>query len=145
MMNLAKTAIPLTTIALGLALNLVGILAYLLSQPDASVTALIPSFVGGVFLLLGIFSMKASLRALMIHIALTLALLLAIGTGYQAVTELLKDDAEGSVRKMFAFQTTCMLCVIYVVVGVRSFLHARKMRREASRATRAADAAAVTG
>lgn len=137
---MSKYGLPLTTIALGLALNVVGVLSRILSGDDASFTTLIPAFVGGAFLIIGAISFKSSLRMHAIHGALTLALLLGGMTFYMAVKELLND---GSVRKLFAFETTAVLCISYVVIGVRSFLNASKLRKQAGKAVKAAEKAAV--
>jgi hypothetical protein len=137
-MKLSRYGLPFTTLALGLALNLVGLAAWLISGPDAHITALIPSFCGGLFILLAILSFKESLRMHVIHAALAVALLLGLYTAYKAVAELLLAD-EGSVIKLFSFETTAVCCLAFVVIGVRSFLHARRLRKDAARANRAAE------
>lgn len=142
-MKISRYSIPLATLALGAGLNLVGLIAYALSDRGSGITPLIPAFCGGVFFILGGMAFKPNLRPTAIHIALVVALLLALMTGYMGVTELLDDL--GNHRKLFAFLTTSMLCVIYLVIGVRSFIHARQARREADRAVRAAEDASVAG
>lgn len=142
-MKATRYAIPIATVALGLGLNLVGLIAYSLSEAGKGLTPLIPAFCGGVFLILGGMAIKPNLRPMAIHLALVVALLLGAMTGYMGVAELL--DPEGNHRKLFAFLTTAMLCAIYLVIGVRSFIHARQARREADRAVRAAEDARVAG
>ncbi|MEO1235703.1 MAG: hypothetical protein AAFX76_02825 [Planctomycetota bacterium] len=130
---------PLWTVALGLTLNLIGVVSWLLSG-NGHITALIPAFVGGLFLLLGFVSFAEKLRKHVIHGALALALLLGGYMVYEASNELINN---GSVRKLFAFQNTGIASLIYVVIGVRSFLHARKLRKTAERAVKSAEASAV--
>ncbi len=138
-MKPSKYDIPIITLVLGLALNLVGIIAYLLSSEGSGITPLIPTFCGGVLVILGGLAFKTSLRPMAIHLALLFALLLAGGTTYMGIRELLDD--QGNHRKLFAFLSTAMLCIAYLVIGVRSFMAARKLRRSAGRATRDAEAA----
>ena len=140
-MKMNQYGMAFTTIALGLALNLVGIISWILAGENASFTTLIPNVCGGIFIILGGLAFKADLRKHVMHAALAVALLLAVMTGYMAVNELIQDD--GNARKLFAFETTAGLCIAFIAIGVRSFIHARKMRRAANRANHAADAAAV--
>ena len=145
---LQRSFIPLVTVALGLLLNVAGIVSYILAGEGASITALIPAFAGGLFLILGGLAFKSSLRKTVIHIALGLALILALYCSYK-VPVLLSESAavdsvpSGDVRKMFAFLTTALACIAYVVLGVRSFMEARQARRDADRAERRAEAARV--
>ena len=142
-MKLSRYSIPIVTLAVGIGLNLIGIIAYSLSAQGSGWTPLIPAFCGGVFLILGAMAFKPRLRSLSIHLALVWALLLAGTTGYMAIKELLDDL--GNHRKLFAFVMTSMLCVIYLVIGIRSFIHARQMRRRAQHAVSAAEDAQVAG
>ena len=137
---LQRSFIPLVTIALGLLLICVGVISSLLAGPGGSVTALIPAFAGGLFVILGAVSFKASLRKTMIHIALVVALILGAYCTYQVPEILLEDE---SARKMFAFLLTAVGCIAYVVLGVRSFIEARQARKDADRAERKAEAARV--
>ncbi|MEM8737735.1 MAG: hypothetical protein AAGG38_04555 [Planctomycetota bacterium] len=134
---MSKYGLPLWTLALGLALNVVGVVSWLLSGGD-SWTPLIPAYVGGLFILAGALSFKQQLRKHVIHGALVLALLLGVFMSYEAINELLDN---GSVRKLFAFQNTAVCCLIYIAVGIKSFLHARKLRKQADAAVKSAAAA----
>jgi len=58
---------------------------------------------------------------------------------YMAVQELIKD--EGSARKLFAMESTSVFCIAYVVMGVRSFMHARAARKNAEHAVKQAESA----
>ncbi len=135
---LQRSFIPLVTLALGLLLNLVGITSYLLS--DNQFTALIPAFAGGLFLILGGLAFSPTLRKTVIHIALVIALILGAYCVYKVPVLLAEGD---TARKMFAFETTALACIAYVVLGVRSFIEARRARKELGRAERKAEAAAV--
>ena len=120
----------LVTLAVGVALNLVGIVAFMLS--DGAKTALIPAFLGGLFLIAGgmaLFNVK--LRPHAIHGALVLALLLGATSIYFMIQELRINK---SAVKMFSFETTAVLCTVYIVLGVRSFRKARRTRQANERA-----------
>lgn len=137
-----KIFMPLMTLALGVALNLVGILSYSLQQGERSFTALIPAFVGGVFLILGGMALNAKFRKHAVHGALTLALILGGYCVYKVILMLANPgDPNATVLKMFSFLTTASVCIGYLVLGVRSFIHARQARRDAAIAAKAAEKA----
>ncbi|MEM9881820.1 MAG: hypothetical protein AAF800_02745 [Planctomycetota bacterium] len=143
-----KLALPLLTLALGVVLNAVGVLAYGLQQGDKSATALIPAFIGGVFLILGGMACAAKLRKHTIHAALALALLLGAYCVSKVVSLLANiGHPDTTVLKMFSFLSTGGACIAYITIGVRSFLHARSTRKAADRdareAARDAEAAAA--
>ena len=136
-----KLKMTFWTIALGLSLIGLGMLSHYLAGNEASATALIPAFVGSGFLLIGFVSFSAKLRKHAIHGGLVLALLLGSLTLYMAVNELFKPADKSSARKLFAFETTAVLCTTYIAIGVNSFLNARKARREVNKLNRAAEKA----
>lgn len=136
-----KLYMPSMTLALGVALNLIGILSYSLQEGERSVTALIPAFIGGVFLILGGMAFSTKLRPHSIHGALALALLLAAYCVFKVVSMLANlGDPATTVLKMFSFLTTGAACIAYLVLGIRSFRQARLARKEADRAAKAAEA-----
>ena len=75
------------TLYTGIALIILGIGGYLASGA-ASVTALIPAFIGAVFVLLGLLGRKETLRKHMMHATMLVALL-AIGGTFRGLTGLL--------------------------------------------------------
>jgi len=131
-----KLFMPLATIVLGLLLNFVGILSFMLS--DGKTTALIPAFVGGAFLILGGMACNAKLRRHAIHGALVLSLVLGAYCLYKIPMLLIAQD---TALKMFSFGTTAVACVVYIVLGVRSFRQARIARKDADQAVKAAEQA----
>ncbi len=118
------------TIGLGAVLVAVGVIAYFATGRD-SLTALLPALLGLPILILGIVALKENVRRHAIHAALVLALLGALGTSMQVV-ELPDLIAGNDVERPAAVVTstiTAVLCIIYVVAGVRSFINARRARK----------------
>lgn len=95
-------------------------------------TALIPAFIGVVLLVLGLLGSKEKLRMHVMHAALLIGLLALLGTA----RSLLKLPAafDGTAERpgaVFAQAATAVLSVIYLGVGVRSFIAARRARSAA--------------
>ncbi|MEM1028338.1 MAG: hypothetical protein AAGJ38_09670 [Planctomycetota bacterium] len=138
-----KLFMPLMTLSLGVALNAIGILSYSLQQGERSATALIPAFIGGVFLILGGMAINQSFRKHTVHGALGLALLLGAYCIYKVIWMLanIGDTENVTVLRMFSFLTTGSVCIGYLILGIRSFRQARLARKEADKATKAAEKA----
>lgn len=119
----------LITRSLGVALILVGLVAYL-ATGRSSVTALIPAFLGLVILVLGVLAGRPALHRHAIHVALLVALLGALGTlmNVAELPALLAGDGVERPGAVIASTITFGLCVAYVVAGVRSFAAARRAR-----------------
>ncbi len=123
---MAKVTIAFAVIFI--ALGLVGFVATGSTHP----TALIPCALG---LLLGIFgilalSPDAGRRKLFMHINVTLALLGFLGT-VMGLVSWFQMLAGGTVKNPQAVESKAsmaMLCLIYVILCVRSFIAARKAR-----------------
>ena len=137
-----KLKMTFWTIALGIALNGVGIVSYMLSD-TGSITALIPAFCGGLFLILGGMSFSDKLRMHTLHGSLLVALLLGLYGLYKVGDILSNLGAEDppTALQMFAFESMGLLCLTYVGIGVHSFITARRNRREAAKLNRAAEKA----
>ncbi len=136
-----NTFMPLITIAAGLCLNAVGVIAFMLS--DGAITALIPAFCGGFFLIFGGMAVfNAKLRPHAIHGALVLALILGSVCLYFMIGELADDK---SALKMFSFQTTATICITYLIMGIRSFRRARLARQKEAAETEAEGTPAIEG
>lgn len=121
----------MTTItrALGLTLIAVGVVGYITTGSD-SITALIPAALGVVILVLGLLAARPALHQHAIHGALVVALLGALGT-LMNVVELPALLGGGDVERpgaVIAATITFLLCVAYIVAGVRSFRAARRAR-----------------
>lgn len=120
------------TFVIGGILTVLGVVAYF-ATGAASVTALIPTFVGVLLLVCGaIASRGESARKHAIHAALVVALLGALGSLMQVVK--LGDVIAGTAQRPAAVIVSTvmfLLLVLYVVMGVRSFIAARKARAAA--------------
>lgn len=114
------------TIVVGLILISLGMGGYF-GTGTPSVTALIPAFFGGPILLLGALALKDSLRKHAMHLAVMIGLLGCLGAIANVVRVLMKGDE----IKPVAFGMTIamgVVCGIFVVLCVRSFIQARKAR-----------------
>ena len=92
-------------------------------------TALIPAAIGAVLLVLGLLAGNEKLRMHVMHAALLIGLLALLGT----VSSLFKLPAaiDGTAARpgaVFAQAATAVLSVVYLALGVRSFIAARRAR-----------------
>lgn len=120
----------LTTI-IGALLVATGVVAYLVTSAS-SVTALIPAFVGGLILICAAIASRPRLHRHGIHAALVVALLGALGSlmNVAKIGQLFAGTAE----RPAAIITSLILfvvCAVYVVLGIRSFVAARRTRAAA--------------
>jgi hypothetical protein len=120
-----------TAIFFGVTLILVGVVSYIISN-FASVTALIPAFIGGIIALMGLIAQsKESLRKHAMHVAVLIGLLGFIGTAVRWIPSLINFLSTGAVKNSVAFisQTiTALLCLAFVILCVKSFVDARRNR-----------------
>jgi hypothetical protein len=120
---------PRITIGFGAALVVLGLVGYIGSGAD-SVTALIPSVFGVVFVVLGVIGRSDDRRALTMHLAALLALVGIAGsvTGLIDLPDLL---AGNDVERPWAVAVQSIMAValvVYLVFAVRSFIAARRTR-----------------
>jgi hypothetical protein len=106
----------------GAVLIAVGVVAYV-ATGFASITALLPAVLGLVLGALGLLAQRIEASQHAIHAALVLALLGALGS-LRPISGL--PDAEPAAITSLA---TIVVCAVYVALGVRSFISARKARR----------------
>jgi len=113
----------------GAVLAVVGATGYQLTG-SIHPTALIPLWIGLLLVICGILARKPERRMLFMHIAVTIGLLGFLGT-IPSVIEIVKM-AMGKVlphpiasEEKFA---TCVICLIFVAMCVRSFIEARRAR-----------------
>lgn len=115
------------TRATGFTLIAVGIAAYVASGA-ASLTALLPAALGLVILVLGLLAGREALRRHAIHGALAVAVLGALGAVPRALAAgdvLTGGDVERPLAAI-ASLLTVIVCAVYVALGVRSFIAARR-------------------
>lgn len=122
-----NSPLPRLTVTLGVVLVVVGVIGYLVSD-SSSWTALIPAILGVVLAVCGVIG--RSRPAIGIHAALVVALLGALGTLRNVIGlgTLIAGDAERPLA-VISGTITFVLLVIYLVVGVRSFIAVRRERR----------------
>lgn len=126
---------PSITLFFGGILTAIGLFGYFGSASEnPSVTALIPAFLGAVLIVCGLIAYKENLRKHAMHFAVLLALLGAIAALGRAIPKLglaASDDLSISrpVRLMFLMAITCL---IYLGLGIRSFIVARRRRTQAA-------------
>jgi hypothetical protein len=122
---------PTTAIFCGVILVVLGIVGYISGAMSdrASITALIPAFFGIVLAALGLAARaKENLRKHLMHAAVIVALLGFIATAgrlLSRVSELTASPAVISQAVMAA------ICLIFVVLAIRSFAAARRDRTDA--------------
>lgn len=118
--GLAGWSMAATTIALGAALVVLGVVITLVSD-SGSATSLIPAFVGIVFLALGVLARaRPDLNRHLMHAAAALALLAVLGSLGSAI-------GRGSTGWALTAQVgTIVLCGAFVYLAVQSFRAARR-------------------
>ncbi|HTB64128.1 MAG TPA: hypothetical protein VK737_11145 [Opitutales bacterium] len=125
-------AIP--TLVIGALLIAVGLYGYFTGHGDAahpvSPTALIPAGVGVALCVLGAVSFCDKLRKHAMHLAAMVGLLAMIGDGVQLVRTILNTETAPDVRqlKLISMAATFVLCLVFLVLCIRSFIQARKNR-----------------
>jgi hypothetical protein len=116
---------PATTRLFGFLLIVLGLASYV-STGRTSVTALIPAFVGAVFLVLAFLARNPAARKHVMHAAVALALLGALGT----LGRIIPAISQGNIGRPAVLAQIAMtvLLLVYVALGVRSFIEARRGR-----------------
>lgn len=119
---------PRITISFGAILIILGIIAYF-ATGMVSWTALIPSILGAVIAIFGAIGIKQP--KIGIHIALVVAILGILGT-FRNVLQLGEVFAGTAERPAAVIVSTItfVLLVIYLVLGIRSFMSARRWKEE---------------
>jgi hypothetical protein len=111
-------------IAFGVALILVGIGGFV---PGHHPTALIPAYLGLVIGLCGALAMNPKYRMHAMHIAVLAALLGAIAAGGRLAISLTKPAVDSIA--VSSQSITAVLCGVFVVLCIRSFIAARRARQ----------------
>lgn len=129
---------PIVCLTLAGLLLILGLAGYF---PTGEKTALIPAAVGLVFAVLGAVALKESLRKHMMHAAVGLALLLFVGMAGMAGPKVPALLTGGELERPGAVLSQALLgllCGVFVLLGVRSFIAARRKQRAAQAAAGAA-------
>ncbi|REL29072.1 hypothetical protein DYD21_14515 [Rhodohalobacter sp. SW132] len=107
---------------------LLGAISYI-ATGAASATALIPAFFGIVFVALGILGTRnESMRKHVMHAALLLAIL-GLGGSFGGLMSVLGVLTGGELERpaaAYAQAVMAILCIFFIVAGVKSFINARK-------------------
>ena len=118
------------TIALGVILFVLGLVAYFLLTGDTkSPTALIPSAFGVVFLVLGGVALKPRALKHAMHAAMVVALLGILGTsrGLMQLPTLISNADELERPSAVGVQSSmAALCIVFLILGIASFVSARR-------------------
>lgn len=125
-------SIPKLSINIGILLTLLGILSYIVTD-FASFTALIPSFFGIMFALLGFLGNRSEkMRKHAMHAALLLALLGLGGSfsGLIAIIGALFGTMPERMSAAVSQAIMAVLCIFFLIAGIKSFIDARKSRKE---------------
>jgi len=116
-----------TTIILGIVLIIMGVASWLLTGMT-SITALIPTFFGVIFLVLGLLANQESRRKLTMHISMGIALLGLLGS-FSGILKVLTILSGGEVARPVASYMQALMAIlllIYLIMGIKSFIDARK-------------------
>lgn len=119
---------PLITIIYSLVLILLGLAGWGVAETK-SITALIPAFAGVIFLVLGIFAIKPSLRREMMHAAAAFSLLctLVIVRGLMQLPAVFRGEANTLAVSMQIAMGA--VSGVFLFLCVRSFIQVRKARK----------------
>jgi len=126
-------SMPRLTIVLGVVLISIGV-AFYFGTGSQSVTALIPAFLGLPILLCGVWALSDRWRKVAMHIALVLALL-GFGGTVSGVVKLVKQAMGEELKRpeaALAQGIVAVLCLVFLVLGIRSFVVARIAQRKAA-------------
>lgn len=116
---------PTTSILFGIILIVIGIIGYIhgLTNDKASLTALIPAVFGLLLVIFGVVAnAKESLRKHMMHGSAAVALLGFIATAGRLIPRISELELSAAVISQVAM---CVICLLFVVLAVRSFAQAR--------------------
>jgi hypothetical protein len=118
-------SMPLVTRVVGFLLVLLGVVSYI-GTGAASMTALIPAVVGALFLMLALVARNPGARKHVMHAAVAVALLAVLG----GVPRIIAAVNAGDLMRpaVLAQIAMAVILAVYVVLGVKSFIDARRAR-----------------
>ena len=114
-----------TTRIVGFVLIGIGVVGYV-ATGAASLTALIPAMVGAILLILALVGRDPKARKHAMHAAVAFALIAAVGT----LPRLIPSLSAGEFQRpaVIAQAALVLTLIIYVLLGVKSFMEARRSR-----------------
>lgn len=115
------------TLGFGAVLVLIGVVTYF-ATGGASITALIPAFIGVPILLAGFLITRPGTRSFGLYLAIALALLMALGT-LRGVAGLFEGDLSSSTLINVVL---LLMSVLYLVVAAREIFAGRRSGSRAS-------------
>lgn len=115
------------TLSLGILLTILGLASYF-GTGQESVTALIPSFFGIVFVVLGIVARNEKFKKHAMHGAAGLALLGALGSarGIPGIIDIIQGTDVARPLAIYAQTAMFLMCLVFIFKAVQSFREARK-------------------
>jgi hypothetical protein len=113
----------------GILLIVLGVVGYAATS-GVSVTALIPAFFGIVLVGLGLLARNERYRKHAMHVAIVVGLLGLLGTarGLIALPRVMSQADADRPAAVVAQAVMAILMIVYVALGVRSFIAARRAR-----------------
>ena len=117
---------PSTSIICGVLLILVGIIGYVygLMNGNASMTAFIPAVFGLIIAVLGFFALtKENLRKHLMHFSMLIGLLGFLIPAGRLLSKLGELTLSAAVISQLAM---ALICLVFVILGVKSFIDARR-------------------
>lgn len=115
------------TLSLGFLLIILGLASYFGTGRE-SITALIPSFFGVTFVILALLAAVENIKKHALHIAAGVAVLGALGAarGIPGLIDIFQGEVVERPIAIYAQVAMFLMCVVYLIRSVRSFIDARK-------------------
>jgi hypothetical protein len=101
------------------------------AKKGSSITALIPAFFGVPLLLAGLIGLNEAYRKHAMHFAALVGLLGCLGAGGRLASKAnawISGDPSVNSRAMWFIVAMTVVCLVYVVLSIKSFVDARKAR-----------------
>jgi len=123
---------PKLAIIIGIILSILGLYAYF-GMGAQSMTALIPTFFGIPFIILGFMGQQENRRKTAMHFAAALALLGFLGTvsGLIQFISMVGGTTVERTEAVTVQAIMAVLCFLFVFFAVKSFIEARKAQKTA--------------
>lgn len=119
---------PRLALIVGVALIVVGTWAYLISGPGASPTALIPAVLGLLLVVAGVVARRGgAARRHAMHAAAAVALIGVLGSLGQLIAQPAAGSDHADIAQI-AGLLNLVLCGVFLVAAIRSFVQARRAR-----------------